>query len=101
MHGRTPGGEAAWRPYTPAQLAEFKRHDDALHLANSKRPHAVCHHHGIAKRDGTPRAFIEDDKGGQCPGAGGDEFDHETLLLLCAPYWQSVPCPMGSNCLHT
>jgi len=101
MRGRTPGGERAWRPYTPAQLAEFKRHDAARHLENSKRPHAVCHHHGITKRDGSPRAFIEDDRGEQCPGSRAGEFDPTTFQLLCAPFWQSVPCPMGPDCLHS
>ena len=99
MHGRTPGGEASWRPYTPQQLREFAEHDRRIRLENSKRPHAVCHHHGITKRDGSPKAFIEDERGEQCPGSKAGEFD-EHGQLLCAPFWQSVPCPMGKECLH-
>ena len=100
MHGRTPGGEASWRPYTPAQIAEFKRLDAARYLANSKRPHAVCHHHGITKRDGSPRAFIDDDGGVGCNSSLISNQD-EMGLELCRPFWQSIPaCPMGDGCMH-
>jgi hypothetical protein len=98
MRGRTPGGEAAWRIPTPAEQRAYKIHEDRVHAENSKRAHAVCHHHGAVKRDGTPRAFIEDDKGEECP-AGSRQFDDKGVLL-CRPFWQSVPCPMGTGCLH-
>lgn len=98
-HGKRRMAFIPQHTYTSQELREIREHDSAIRLHNSKRPHAVCHAHGASKRDGSPKAFIEDDRGDVCWEAqrmDGAVYGKEP----CRAFWQSVPCPMDDGCLH-
>jgi hypothetical protein len=92
MHGRTPGGEGYWRPFTKRQLATIDEHNRQVAIMKSKKIHVVCHEHGTTrKRDGSIIAFNPDEGCPRSMTLPNDGFE-------CKASWETIECPSGNNC---